>query len=76
MTADEFKQIRLELGLTQWEAARAMLSATRTIQSYEYGERKISRLAQERMLEYKHMDKEEFKRRKDAGFPFGFSLLL
>jgi transcriptional regulator with XRE-family HTH domain len=44
MTPDEFKEIRLELGLTQSKLSSLLFVANRTIQSYELGERKIPRL--------------------------------
>ncbi len=44
MTPSEFKQIRLELGLTQSKLASMLFAGTRTIQGYESGERKIPRL--------------------------------
>lgn len=44
MTPTEFKEIRLELGLTQAKLASLLFLGLRTIKGYEAGERKISRL--------------------------------
>lgn len=52
MTPEEFKQLRLSLGLTQREMAKAMGGINyRTVQRFETGEIKVERMAL-RVCEY------------------------